>query len=137
MKQKPDRGDSFCWFFCFQPCSAQAAVKAIIVPIRDTDLTTVPGRIMEEVQSWSQWAIARTTAVPDTGMAACIMSGSPVTGHGGMGGKCGSVAITSREDTKPLPVVWRRRVSGLPGRDQATQQTEKSAGERFKKIMAP
>ena len=60
---------------------------------------TVPVHITEEAQSWSQLAIDRTIAAPDTGLAACIMSGGPVTGRGGMAGKCGSVAITSREDT--------------------------------------
>jgi hypothetical protein len=112
-------------------------VKDIIRPIQDTDLTTVRGRIMEEVQSWSQLAIDRIIVVPDTGMAARITSGNPATGHGGTGSECGSVVITSCEGTKPVPVGGRRRVSGLPSRDQATQQTEKSADERFKEIMAP
>ena len=80
-------------------------------------------------------------------MAACIMSGSQVTGHGGPvslpppGGSryltlvssCGSMGVTSREDTKPLRLARRRHVSRLPSRDQSTQQTEKRADERFPK----
>jgi hypothetical protein len=80
-------------------------VKDIIRPIQDTDLTTVRGRIMEEVQSWSQLAIDRIIVVPDTGMAARITSGNPATGHGGTGSECGSVVITSCEGTKPVPVA--------------------------------
>ena len=70
-------------------------MKAITPHIPATD----PVHITEEAQSWSQLAIDRTIAVPDIGMAACIMSGDLVTGRGGMAGKCGSVAITWREDT--------------------------------------
>jgi hypothetical protein len=77
----------------------------------------VPDHITEEAQSWSQSAIDRTIAVPDTGMAAYIMSGSQVIGHGGMVSKCGSVAITSREDTEPLPLERLRHVSPLPSGD--------------------
>jgi hypothetical protein len=32
--------------------------------------------------------------------------------------------------------VYRRDVSGLPSQHESTQQTEKSANERFQKIMA-
>jgi hypothetical protein len=94
-----------------------------------------PGPIMAEAQSWSRLGTDRTIAVPDIGLAGCTMSGGLVTGHGGMVSECGSVGITSREDTRPFP--RRRTVSGLPSRDQSTQQTEKSPDERFKKIMAP
>jgi len=96
----------------------------------------VPGHITEEAQSWLQLAIDRTIAVPDTGMVAYIMSGSLVTGRGGMVSKCGSAVITSREDTKPSPLAQRLRIRGLPRCDQSTQQTEKSANERFRKIVA-
>jgi hypothetical protein len=89
-------------------------------------------------------------AALDTGMAARIMSGRQVTGHFGpvsvtpeagtgyltLVSSCGSMGITSREDTKPLRLA-RRHVSRLPSRDQSTQQTEKRADERFPKIMAP
>jgi len=40
-------------------------------------------------------------------MAACIMSGSLVTGHGEMVRKCGSTAITSHEAIKPFLWPWR------------------------------
>jgi hypothetical protein len=112
----------------------QADVKVITPLIR---AITVPDHITAEAQSWWPLAIDLTIAALDTGIGGRIMSGGLVTGHGGMGGKCGSVAITSREDTSSPPVARRPNVSGLPGRDQSTQQTEKSADERFKKIMAP
>jgi hypothetical protein len=60
---------------------------------------------MEEAQSWSRLVIDHIIADPDIGMAACITSGSLVTGHGGMASECGSVVITSREDTKPAFLV--------------------------------
>ena len=75
--------------------------------------------------------------VPVTGRAACITFGGRDIGGIDTARESGYTAITSREDTNPLPVARRRRVSGLPSRDQATQQTEKSADERFKEIMAP
>ena len=75
-------------------------------------------------------------AAPDTGMAACIMSGSPVTGHGEMVRKCGSTAITSHEAIKPFLWPWRAMSAWLPTGDQSTQQTENSADEGFRKIMA-
>jgi hypothetical protein len=106
------------------------------VHIQATDRPTAPGRITEEAQSWSQLAIDPTIAVPDTGMAAYIMSGSLVTGRGGMADKCGSAVIMSREDTKPCPLVQCFRVSKLPSCDQSAQQTEKSANERLGKIVA-
>jgi hypothetical protein len=73
-----------------------------IVPIRVTT-----GRIMGAIPavSASQFTTDPTIAVPDTGLAACIMSGNLVTGHGGMVGKFGSAAITSREDTRPRGVA--------------------------------
>ncbi len=63
------------------------------------------------------------------------MSGSRDIGRIATAKTSGSTAITSCEDTEPR-VVYHRDVSGLPGRDQSTQQTEKSANERFQKIMA-
>ena len=87
-------------------------MKVITAHIRAMALTTVPARTMEEAQSWSRLAIDHIIADPDIGMAACIMSGSPVTGHGGMASECGSVATMSREDTNPLLLVQRRYVSG-------------------------
>jgi hypothetical protein len=80
-------------------------VKAITPRIRATDLTMAPGHITAEAQSWWQSAIDRTTAVPGTGMAASIMSGSLVTGRGGTVSRCGYVAIMSREDIEPLRLV--------------------------------
>jgi hypothetical protein len=35
-----------------------------------------------------------------------------------------------------IPSARRRDASGLPSRDQSTQQTEKSANERFQEIMS-
>ena len=90
---------------------------------------------MAEVQSWSQLAIVRTIAAPGTGTDVRITFGSLVTGHGGMASKCGFAAITSCEDTEPRNNHCRN-VSDLPSRDQSAQQTEKSADERFRKIMA-
>ena len=107
---------------------------------------TIPGHITEEVQSTSQTAIDVIIAALDTGMAACILSGRQVTGHGGpvrvppagaryltLVSSCGSMGVTSREDTKPLCLARRRHVSRLPSRDQSTQQTEKRADGRFPK----
>jgi hypothetical protein len=113
------------------------AVKVITPHIQAMDLTTAPGPIMAEAQSWSRLGTDRTIAVPDIGLAVCTMSGGLVTGRRGMVSECGSVGITSREDTRPLLQARRRTVSGLPSRDQSAQQTEKSPDERFKKIMAP
>ena len=90
-------------------------------------------------------------AALDTRMAACIMSGTQVTGHFApvsvtpavatgyltLASSCGSMGVTSRKHTKPLRLARRRHVSRLPSRDQSTQQTEKRADERFPKIMAP
>ena len=99
-------------------------------------MVTVPGHTTEEGRSWSR--IGRIMfVVPATGPAACITFGGQDIGGIDTARESGYTAITSREDTNPLPVAGRRRVSGLPSRDQATQQTEKSADERFKEIMAP
>ena len=105
---------------------------------------------MTQAQSTSLATIDFIIAALDTGIAACIMSGRQVTGHGGpvsvpppgaryltLVSSCGSMGVTSREDTKPLRLARRRHVSRLPSRDQSTQQTEKRADERFPKIMAP
>ena len=106
---------------------------------------------MTQAQSTSLATIDFIIAALDTGTAARIMSGRQVTGHfapvslpptGGsryltLVSSCGSMGITSREDTKPLRLARRRHVSRLPSRDQSTQQTEKPADERFPKIMAP
>jgi hypothetical protein len=112
------------------------AVKGIIVPTLGTDLTTAPGHITEEAQSWSPLAIDLIIAVPVTGTDERITSGNQVTGHGGMVSKYGSAAITSCEDTEPRSSASPPR-HGLPGRDQSPQQAKKSANERFQKIMAP
>jgi hypothetical protein len=101
-----------------------------------TGLIMVPGHTTEEARSWSRSAIDLTIAVPVIGTDARITCGDQVTGHGGTVSKYGSAAITSCEDTEPLPVARWCHVSGLPGRDEATQQTEKSANERFQKIMS-
>jgi hypothetical protein len=74
--------------------------------------------------------------VPVTGQAACITFGGQDIGGIDMARESGYTAITLREDTKLLPERRRRHVSELPNRDQSTQQTEKSANERFQKIMA-
>ena len=71
--------------------------------------------------------------VPVTGRAACITFGGQDIGGIDTARESGYTAITSREDTKPL----LRAVGELPGRDQATHQTEKSADERFEEIVAP
>jgi hypothetical protein len=147
MKRKADRGERFCCFFCFQPCSGQQAAKSITALPR---ATTVP-HITEETQATSLTTIDSIIAALDTGMAARIMSGRQVTGHFGpvsvppaagtgyltLVSSCGSMGITSRKDTKPLRLAPRRHVSRLPSRDQSTQQTEKRADEHFPKIMAP
>ena len=82
-----------------------------------------PGKFTEEAQSTSQTTIDVIIAALDTGMAACIMSGSQVTGHGGpvsvpvppagarylpLVSSCGSMGITSRKDTKPLRLARRQ-----------------------------
>ena len=69
-------------------------------------------------------------AAPDTGMAACITFGGQDTGGIDTARESGYMVITLREDTNLF------RVGGLPGCDQATQQTEKSADEHFRKVMA-
>ena len=109
-------------------------MKAITPRIQAPDLTTAPGHTMEEALSWSQLAIDRTIAGRGIGTAARIISGSLVIGHGAMVSKCGFVVITSCAGTKRSPASLPR--SGLPSRDQSTQQAEKSADERFQKIMA-
>jgi hypothetical protein len=60
-----------------------------------------------------------------------ITSGNQATGRGGTVSACGYVVIMWCEDTELLGfgVV-------LPGRDQSTQQAEKSADQRFRKIVA-
>jgi hypothetical protein len=73
--------------------------------------------------------------VPVTGRAACITFGGRDIGGIDTARESGYTAITLREDTK-LGLVYHRDVSGLPSRDQSTQQTEKSANERFQKIMS-
>jgi hypothetical protein len=75
-------------------------VKAITPHIQAMDLTMAPGRITEEAQSWSQWAIGRTIVDPGIGTVARITSGGLVTGLGGTGSKYGFVVITSCEDTE-------------------------------------
>ena len=122
-KQKPDRGEWFCRFFCCQPCSGQQAAKNITALPR---ATTVPGHITEETQSTSLTTIDFIIAALATGMAARIMSGRQVTGHSGpvsvppLGARyltlvsyCGSMGVTSRKDTKPLRLARRRHVSRL------------------------
>jgi hypothetical protein len=111
-------------------------VKAIIPLTRATDLTTVPGPITEEAPSWSRLGIGRIMlVVPATGRGACITFGGRDIGGIDTARESGYTAITLREDIK-LGVVYHRDVGELPGRDQSTQQTEKSANERFQKIMA-
>jgi len=89
-------------------------VKAITRRTRATDLTTVPGRIMEEALSWSRLRIDRIMfAVPATGRAACITFGGQDIGGIDTARESGYTAITLREDTKLLPVRRRRHVSGL------------------------
>jgi hypothetical protein len=111
-------------------------VKAITPRTRATDLTTVPGHIMEQAPSWSRLGIGRIMlVVPATGRAACITFGGQDIGGIDTARESGYTAITLREDIK-LGVVYHRDGSGLPSRDQSTQQTEKSANERFQKIMS-
>ena len=99
-------------------------------------MVTVPGRTTEEARSWSRLRIARIMfVVPATGRAACITFGGQDIGGIDTAREFGYTAITLHEDTK-LGVVCRCDVSWLPSRDQSTQQTEKSANERFQKIMA-
>jgi len=118
MKQKLDRSEWFCCFFCFQPCSGQKAAKTTTALPR---APTIPGHITEEAQSTSQTAIDVIIAALDTGMAACIMFGRQVTGHGGpvrvppagahyltLVSSCGSMGTTSRKDTKPLHLARRQ-----------------------------
>ena len=100
-----------------------------------TGLITVPGHTTEEARSWSRSAIDLTIAVPVTGTDARITSGNQVTGHGGTVSKYGSAAITSCEDTEPRANT-EDTSAGLPSRNQSAQQTQKSANERFRKIMA-
>ena len=95
-------------------------MKAITAHIRVTDLTTAPGHIMEQAQSWSQLAIDHTIEGPDIGMAACITSGGLATGRGVMASEFGFVAITSLEDTKVLRLLQRRRATALPSSDQSS-----------------
>jgi len=95
--------------------------------------TTVPGKFTEETQSTSLTTIDFIIAALDTGMAARIMSGRQVTGHFApvspppgapvspaptaryltLVSSCGSMGVTSREDTKPLRLARRRHVSRL------------------------
>src|SRR6266850_626976 len=91
-KRKPNRDQGFCWLSCFQRCSGLQAVKAITaLPQVITDLTmvTVGGRIM--------------FVVPVTGRAACITFGGRDIGGIDTARESGYTAITSREDTNPLP----------------------------------
>ena len=89
-------------------------MKAITPRTRATDLTTVPGHIMEEALSWSRLRIDRIMfAVPATGRAACITFGGQDIGGIDTARESGYTAITSREDTKLLPERRRRHVSGL------------------------
>jgi hypothetical protein len=106
IKQKPDRDDSFYWFFCFQPFSGLEAAE-IITPLTPviTDLITLPGHTTEEARSWSRSVIDLTIAVRVIGPAARITSGGQVTGHRGTVSQYGSAAITSCEDTEPR-VLW-------------------------------
>jgi hypothetical protein len=98
-------------------------VKGIILPIRGTDLTTVPDHIMEEAQSSSRLAIDRTIVVPVTGTDARITSGGQGTGRGGTVSKSGSVAITSCEDTE------LRGVQGCASTAASRQNIERAAIE--------
>ena len=68
---------------------------------------------------------------PVTGRVGCITCGGPDIGDIDTASESGYTAITSHEDTNPF------HVGGLPGRDHATRQAEKSAREGFKKIVAP
>ena len=119
----------------------QQAAKTITALPR---ATTVPGKFTEEAQSTSHTAIDVIIAALDTRMAACIMSGSQVTGHGGpvsvppagacylaLVSSCGSMGITSREDTKPLRLARRRHVSRLPSRDQSTPANRETRRRAF------
>ena len=87
-------------------------MKAIIaLPQVITDLTmvtrTVPGRIMEEVQSRSQLAIDLTMLVVlATGRAACITFGDQDIGGIDTARESGYTAITCREDINALPRRW-------------------------------
>ena len=114
--------------------------------------TTIPGHITQQTQSTSLTMIDVIIAALDTGMAACIMSGTPgywafrtgvspgapvspapTARYLTLVSSCGSMGVTSRKDTKPLRLARRRHVSRLPSRDQSTQQTEKRADECFPK----
>ena len=127
-----------CCFFCFQRCSGQQAAKTITALPR---ATTIPGHITEQTQPTSLTMIDVIIEAPDTGMAACIMSGNQVTGHFApvspppgapvspaataryltLVSSCGSMGVTSRKDTKPLRLARRRHVR-LPSRDQFTSK---------------
>lgn len=114
-------------------------MEGIILLTRATALITDPVLIMGGIPaaSASQFTIDRTmSAALVTGLAALITFGSLAIGHGGTVRKFGFTAITLFEDTKTLPLVQRRHTTGLPSRAQSTQQTEKSADEHFRKIMA-
>ena len=76
-------------------------MKAITPRTQATDLTTVPGHIMEEAPSWSRLGIDRIMlVVPATGRAACIMFGGQDIGGIDTARESGYTAITLREDTK-------------------------------------
>jgi hypothetical protein len=114
-------------------------VKGIILLTRATALITDPVRIMEGIQAGSASQVMTDptmSAALVIGLVALITFGGLAIGHGAMVKKFGFTAITLCEDTKPRPSEHRRHISGLPSRGQSTQQTEKSADERFRKIMA-
>jgi hypothetical protein len=112
------------------------AITPLTQVITDLIMVMVPGRTTEEALSWSTLGIGPIMfVVPATGRAACITFGGQDIGGLATARESGYTAITLREDIK-LGVVYHPDVSELPGRDQSTQQTEKSANERFQKIMA-
>ena len=79
-------------------------MKAITPGTRATDLTTVPGHIMEEAPSWSRLGIGRIMLVgPATGRDACITFGGQDIGGIDTARESGYTAITLREDTKLGP----------------------------------
>lgn len=76
-------------------------MKAITPRTRATDLTTVPGQIMEEAPSWSRLGIGRIMLVARaTGRDACITFGGQDIGGIDTARESGYTAITLREDTK-------------------------------------
>ncbi len=110
-------------------------MKAITPHLQAMDLTMAPGRITEEAQSSSQLAIGRTIVDPGIGTVARIIFGGLVTGRGGTGSTYGSVVITLCEDTEVCAVRHPCYGKRLPSRNEPTNQAEKSANERFRKVV--